>query len=559
MDDIFKKVNQIYNKTTFLDKYGGDLYITIFLLLLFFVVISYFSVLNQIQPIKADWVNNRCKPHVMPFAGIINAPEGVNKLDFTIQNFNGCVNSILSQVSQMSIQPFNFLTILSGGIMSGFINTITSMKNKFNDMRNDFNKYNIDVLSYSTNITTPIMEFSILFKDTIGKMKGIFASIIFTLYGSYMSLQGATRVMYDFSVTLIIGLVGLIIILWLIPFFGWGIATALTAVFIVVIIPIAQTSVILKSVLKLTGLKDIPNAPKGKKVKRCFHPNTMIKLIDNKIIPINKIKIGSILTDGSIVVGIMKTSPEEHEFYKVRDIIVTGTHKVFDNIKSEWILVENHPESIKINNYDENIMYCLSTDTKYIKINNLYFSDWDELTKENIIELKNNMENIINERNNSNDNKERNNIVNNKYTEYKCIHKYIDGGVNYNTPIELIDGTYKNISDIQLNDILKYGEKVVGLVKLDSNINYICEYNLDNIKIIGANIVSLSNKFNKINTTLIVNDDNNFIRKNKIKYLYHLVTDKTTFHIDNIKIGDYNSNLDINLTNSKKDILLSLI
>jgi hypothetical protein len=248
MDDIFKKVNQIYNKATFLDKYGGDLYITIFLLLLFFGIISYFSVLNQIEPIKSDWINNRCKPQVMPFAGIINAPEGTSKLDFTIQNFNGCVNSILSQVSQIAIQPFNYLTIISAGIMGEFLEMLTSMKKKFNDMRNDFNKYNLDILSYSTNVTTPIMQLSILFKDTIGKMKGVFASIIFTLYGSYMSLQGATRVMYDFSITLIIGLAGLIVILWLIPFFGWGIATALTAVFLVVIVPIAQTSVILSRV-----------------------------------------------------------------------------------------------------------------------------------------------------------------------------------------------------------------------------------------------------------------------------------------------------------------------
>lgn len=295
----------------------------------------------------------------------------------------------------------------------------------------------------------------------------------------------------------------------------------------------------------------MPNAPKGKKVKRCFHPKTIINLVDNRFIPIDKIKIGSVLEDGSVVVGVMKTSPEDHTFYKLRDIIVTGTHKVFDSNKSEWILVENHPESIKIDNYDENIMYCLSTDNKYIKINDLYFSDWDELTKENIIELKNNMKNIINERN-INERKDKTSI------EYNFIHKYIDGGFNYNTPIELIDGTYKNISDIKLNDILKYGEKVVGLVKLDSNIDGICEYDLDNIKIIGVNIVSLSNKFNNQTTKLIINNEDNLIKR-KIKHLYHLVTDKTTFHINNIKIGDYNSNLDINLSNCKKDILLSLI
>ena len=74
-NNISNVINKLYSKAGFLEKYGGSLWTTFIISLIFFIAISYYFVYNNIEPIKADWVNQRCKPNVMPFAGLINPPD----------------------------------------------------------------------------------------------------------------------------------------------------------------------------------------------------------------------------------------------------------------------------------------------------------------------------------------------------------------------------------------------------------------------------------------------------------------------------------------------------
>ena len=82
--DTLKK---IYNKSNYLDKYGGSVIITVLVLFIFWLIVSYYLVMAKVKPIKADWINKRCNPQVLPFAGIINAPAGQSKMSYTASNF----------------------------------------------------------------------------------------------------------------------------------------------------------------------------------------------------------------------------------------------------------------------------------------------------------------------------------------------------------------------------------------------------------------------------------------------------------------------------------------
>ena len=77
----------IYKKNGYLDKYGGSVIATTFTLFFFFIILSYYYVMQKIDPIKENWAEERCKPSVMPFAGIINAPPNKSKLEFAQENF----------------------------------------------------------------------------------------------------------------------------------------------------------------------------------------------------------------------------------------------------------------------------------------------------------------------------------------------------------------------------------------------------------------------------------------------------------------------------------------
>ena len=91
-------IENIYNKSGYLDKYGGSIIACVLLLLAFFCVFSYLYVMNHIKPIKSNWANERCNPQVIPFAGLINAPPGESKIKFTADNFSACTTTILASV-----------------------------------------------------------------------------------------------------------------------------------------------------------------------------------------------------------------------------------------------------------------------------------------------------------------------------------------------------------------------------------------------------------------------------------------------------------------------------
>ena len=86
-----KNIEKLYKKSGYLDKYGTSLLITTIILYSFFLAGAYYKVKQEMLPIRADWLNQRCNPAVLPFAGIINAPKGTSAMSYTASNFSGCL------------------------------------------------------------------------------------------------------------------------------------------------------------------------------------------------------------------------------------------------------------------------------------------------------------------------------------------------------------------------------------------------------------------------------------------------------------------------------------
>ena len=85
------KFNKLYDKQGFFDRYNGSVFITLLIMIVFFLIFAYSYIQRHITTIKANWVAERCTPMVIPFAGMVNAPEGTSKFKFTYTNFNYCI------------------------------------------------------------------------------------------------------------------------------------------------------------------------------------------------------------------------------------------------------------------------------------------------------------------------------------------------------------------------------------------------------------------------------------------------------------------------------------
>lgn len=520
MANIYKEISDLYTKNGFISRYAGDILIAFILCTTVFVISSYFRVMNDVQPIIDDWNYQKCSPSVIPFAGLINPPEGTSAFDFTAQNFESCTQTILAEITQYAFEPFYYVMSVITTTMNDLKDAMQNMRGLFNRMRNDIKDKGEEVFSRHLNTMLPVVTFFEKIRAVLGKAQATAVSSIYTLYGSFITLESFFLFVYELIINIMWTIVGTILGLFAV---GWifppalAAGLALAAFLAVLLIPITVMIVIMNNIFGAAGMKTPPAIP-----GYCFDGNTKITTKGKKKQKIKDLEIGDVLHDGSVVTAIQKSTTRGNEIYKIKGIIVTGNHMMFNSMRG-WIRVKDHPKSEYIDDYREEYVYCISTNSKTIKIKDLIFADWDEIDEEDMSDIRKNCDFIP---------------FNFDKTQ---IHHYLDGGLHPDTKIDLEDGRSVKISDIEVNDILYTGEHVTSIVKINtSDVN---EYNT--ISVDGEHILSCNK-----NVELSINSlgsDLESICINEIDapdYSYHLITDTGYFNVNGIRIGDYNRCID---------------
>ena len=169
--------------------------------------------------------------------------------------------------------------------------------------------------------------------------------------------------------------------------------------------------------------------------------------------------------------------------------------------------------TIHLPNYNKKFIYCINTSTKRIILNDTIYADWDDLTQDDFFKLRNFKH--INDFNTNN------------------IHTLLNAGFQKHTPVRLSNNKIVNISDVRVNDILHNNEIVTGIVKIDAtNLKNIYSYKFDDFNIIGSNLFLTSSHLGEFHKQKTKNND---------KFFYHLLTNTSTFSINDITFYDYNS------------------
>lgn len=508
-------IKKITSKISYLDKYGGSVIVASITMLIFFIILSYFNVMNKIKPIKADWVNQRCNPEVMPFAGLINPPPGESAFDFTASNFNFCIQSILSSIMGYFLQPIYYAISLITDLYKELMKSINAIRHAVAYIRIRIKSIVSDIMAKIFNILLPIQVILIKLKDILGKSTGVLTTSLYTVMTFYLSLKSYLGAFLEILTIALIMLAAATIILWILPF-TWPAAAAMTALFAAVATPLAVIGITVGNVLNISATRGIPQKP------ACFDKNTKIKL-KKGYTTIENINVGDIIHDGSKVTAKFKMSTYGHTMYKLNKLIISGSHKIFYK-HIGWIQIRDHPGANIMQNYQESYMYCLNTDSKRIRIDEHVLLDWDDIDDLDFVELKNLASNFIP-----------------ISASTKSIHKNLEGGFINKTLIELEDGRVVNISDVKINDHLRFGQRVLGIVEIDTRkLKNIYEYKINNKSFVGgANLWINDNDLGKF-STLGLNDEKMKII-DKTDKLYHILTDTGDLIIDGITFMDYNS------------------
>ena len=534
IDDSSSKINNMYQNLSYFDNYGSSVFIFIVLIIILFLSFSYFQVMNQLKPIKDDGAAKRCSPKVIPFAGLINKPDNMSVVDFTGQNFTYCMQNILTSITGDAVQPLTYITAGLSEIFKELFEALQFIRNMMANIRASMASIAKEIMGRVLNIMTPLQTIIIAVMDSMQKINGVLTAGLYTSLGTYYALKSLLGAIVQFIIIILIILVGLILGMWILPF-TWPLAMTMTAVFVSVAIPMAIIIGFMTDVLHVRTDLSIPGVPKPS----CFDKNTNIKMNDGSFKPISEIEVGEKLANDILVTAKMKLDAKGSIMYNLNGTIVSGTHTIKHG--DIWMPVSKYPHKILVEKYEEPYLYCLNTETKRIHINDFIFVDWDELTEDDIKQLSNTDSGVRSK--------------GSTFNSTLDIHTYLDGGFVENTIITLLDGSKREIKDIQVGDVLDGGTKVYGLVEIEGMcLHELCEYNLGSNRILkGGPNVNVCDKQISFITTL----DENIQKKQipKQPKLYHLLTDYESFYVDNIKFYHYNSTIELFLDRYRGKLL----
>lgn len=239
------------------------------------------------------------------------------------KDFTYCVQNMQINFMGYLLQPLTFITSSLTNLGSSFMTEINYVREMFNKIRNLFSSIIQSVFGVFLNLIIEFQKIIIGIRDMIGKTIGVLVTILYMMDGSIKTMQSA-----------------------------W-------------------------------------NGPPGQMVQalgKCFHPKTLIQLKNGKIIFIEKVNLGDVLEDGSIIEATMKidNKREPHKLYKIKNdgiykepIYVTGSHLIYDKSKDDYIEVKNY-DGAEISDIKTDYLICFITDTHKIKIGNELFWDWED-------------------------------------------------------------------------------------------------------------------------------------------------------------------------------------
>ena len=247
---IFDKIKDLYGPTTYMGRYEGDMMKSMVIIFLFIVSISYYYVQNNILQVRKNWPEYRCMPNVMPFAGWINAPPGVDAIDYTKSNFIECTKEYIQAAYETRIGwVYNIINIIAA-IFKKTLLVIEHFRLVLNRIRNALKSIFTTLVLRIHNFIIPFQNLLIKTIDFFEKIKGILVTFIMTFIGVLWSFYSLIGSIYELVIIILVIMIVVIIVLWYIPFVGWALALAAIIVFLTIAIPLIALGIVSRQITR---------------------------------------------------------------------------------------------------------------------------------------------------------------------------------------------------------------------------------------------------------------------------------------------------------------------
>jgi hypothetical protein len=245
------------------DDYVHDLLWAVLIVFAFCCANAYLKIRANAKMIRVNWLDYRCNPAYIPFAGIIMKPGGSfhDQIQFTNENFEYCVQNELKSISSTFMDPLYYAQSVAMSTLHGIATALDAMRTLINSIRDALSSIIADIMGRVLNVMQPVVGLLLNARDLMGKIQGIMTASLYTLYGTYDTIQSGLNSIFEIIVIILIAMGAATVLLWLIPFFGIAAAIAMTAVFVAIAIPMGIIAHFLAETMHIQGLSLVPSPP----------------------------------------------------------------------------------------------------------------------------------------------------------------------------------------------------------------------------------------------------------------------------------------------------------
>jgi len=162
---------------------SSDITLSIFIVLVFIAMYFYNILAVGIKNVQDNWPEYRCNPMVMPFAGTFGHDAG--------QNFTYCIQTMQSDYMGVLLQPINYALSVTNSATGGIMNSVQSIREFMNQLRNSITSIVGSIFGVFLNILIQFQFIIVKIKDTMSKIIGIMATMMYILQGSVMTMQSS--------------------------------------------------------------------------------------------------------------------------------------------------------------------------------------------------------------------------------------------------------------------------------------------------------------------------------------------------------------------------------
>ena len=380
--ELGKKVLKMYNEDgSYMEKNGTDVAITITLIIVFGAVTGLINVHSHMKMLRKDFQEIRCDPTIVPFAGEIAAPEGVNKMKFAADNFEQCTRNILKGIAIEAFNPVEMLMSVFNSTFSGMTGSLGSMMEFFDRLRENIGKIPTLLYGIILSVLVPLKRAMQALEDLFSRMSAVGQNIINLVTGTTNLLLSVLNLLLNFFIGILVLVVVMIVGLLAAAFFFPPMLKVAAATILAATALLGFTLAII--VIIATAFGSYADGSEVPSIPSCFHPDTLVETADGTEVCIKDVRLGTTLKGGGRVRSKMKIANTNDMYvFKDTNTIVSGTHLVLDVSENAFIPVSEAfaKGCANLAPYTQTVpeVHCLNTSNHIIPAGGRIFHDWED-------------------------------------------------------------------------------------------------------------------------------------------------------------------------------------